>query len=117
MVRGAREFRLQLLGGCVQLTHSPQNIAGFVMQSGPPGLLRDRSAVLPQGFRQLSLLLEVPCRQLAYRGGIRRQTLQISKPLLGQIANDAAGLKLSFGIWLPCERTVYFLQRLRNAPQ
>src|SRR5260370_42673542 len=87
------------------------------MQSGLSGLFRDRRAVLAQGFRQLSLLLEVPCRQLAYRGGFRRQPLQISKPLASQVADYAAGLKPDFGARLPCERTIYFRQRLRNAPQ
>src|SRR5260370_21673162 len=108
MVWAACEFRSELLGGCVQLTHSPQNVAGFVMQSGPPVFFCDRSAVLPQGFRKVSQLLEVACRQLAYRRGIRRQAVQIGKPLLGQIANDAAGLKLYFGISLPCQCTIAF---------
>src|SRR5260370_39389627 len=87
------------------------------MQSGPPVFLCDRSAVLPQGFGKVSLLLEVACRQLAYRRCIRRQAVQIGKPLLGQIANAAAGLKLYFGIRLPFQCTIDFPQWLRNTPE
>src|SRR5260370_37719917 len=101
MVWAACEFRSQLFGGCVQLTHSPQNVAGFVMQSGPPVFLCGRSAVLPQGFGKVSLLLEVACRQLAYRRGIPRQAVQIGQPFLSQSADDADGLNLYLRILAP----------------
>ena len=117
VVRRAREFHFQLLGGCIQFAHSPQEVAGFEMQPRPPGLFRDGSAIFSQCFRQFSLLLVVTSRQLAYGGGIGRQPLQIGKPMLRQISNDVARLKLNFGICPRCERTVNFRQRLRNAAQ
>src|SRR5690349_16428224 len=117
MVWAARKFGTQLLSGCIQLTQPPQNVAGFVVQSRPLWLFCDRSTIFPQSFGQVSLLFEMSRCQLAYRSGIGCQTFQISKPLRGQIANNAAGLKLDFGIRLPCERPIDLRQRFRNTPE